>query len=133
MGANESWIRQGRQEHGWFGTGTYGGDCAGGCEPGVPGTFYGRLGAVVLGAVEASPRPASRRALAGMTGRTIKTLHQAILSWPGMDTLGTATFRERCLPTCTSDEAVGLLRHSVGMTEWARIPDETREASRMLA
>ena len=83
MGANGSWTCQERREHGWFGTETCGGDCAGGCEPGVPGTFCGRLAAVVLGAVEAQPRPAARRALAGMTGRTIKTLHQAMLSWPG--------------------------------------------------
>lgn len=133
MGANESWICQGRQEHGWFGTGTCDGDCAGGCESGVPGTFYGRLDAVVLSAIEASPRPAARRALAGMTGRTIKTLHQAMLCWLGMGTLGTAAFRERYLPTGTSDEAAGLLRHSVGMTEWARTSDEMREGSRMLA
>ena len=133
MGANESWICQGRREHGWFGTETRGDDCAGGCEPGVLGTFYGRLDAVVLGAIETSPCPAARCALAGMTGRTIKTLHQAMLSWPGMGTLGTAAFRERYLPSGTSDEAGSLLRHSIGVTEWARAPDEMREGSRMLA
>ena len=133
MGADERWMRQGRQEHGCFGTGTCGGDCAGGCEPGVPSTFCGRLDAVILGIIEASPRPAARRALAGMTGRTIETLHQAVLSWPGMGALGTATSPVRYLPTRTSDEATGLLRHSAGMAEWAHTPDGMREGSRMLA
>ena len=112
-GINDHWIYQGRQSHGWFGTGTAPKDIdspAGTNELFRPSNAGERVDAAAHVLVASVPR--TERGLwsyaASDAGRD--RLKTAVAAWYGASTLGRDAFRSQFLNPHTSDETVDRLR-----------------------
>lgn len=115
MPASESWVHQGRQEHGEFGHGTSPKDDKGGGSAEPPKLFQPenasqRVTYVASSIVGHAPRSQRSRWEASAGRATLADLKTAMAAWYGSAGLSWDTFRDRFLDPMTGDEVVDKLR-----------------------
>jgi hypothetical protein len=137
MPANDSWMYQGRDEKGRFGTGTSphsgetdssaasSGTGGTGMLPGMQAVIYG-----AVGHLSAAERP---RYTDHLDHDGLLRLRESLLAWSRAGTLDRDTFRERFLGGAGTDEVVDHLRKAAAGTARATTPDQQRDASGELA
>ncbi len=134
MPANDSWIYQGRDEKGRFGSGTSpgSGDAATGSGSGREGAptpaqaiAYGAVGHL---SPAARPQYATHLDQGGLS-----RLSESLVAWGRVASLDRDTFRERFLGGVGSDDAVDHLRNAAAAVTKASTPEQQRDASGELA
>ncbi len=134
MPANDSWIYQGRDEKGRFGSGTS--PDSGEIGSGAGGNGRGmlpRAQAIIYGAV-GHLSPAERQQYsAHLDQGGLSPLTQSLLAWSRAASLDRDTFRERYLGGTGSDDVVDHLRKAAEGLLGATTPEQQRDASGELA
>ncbi len=134
MPANASWIYQGRDEKGRFGSGTSPGtgDVAAGSGAGGRG-MPTPAQAIVYGAV-GHLSPAERQQFATHLDQGgLSRLSESLVAWSRAASLDRDTFRERYLGGAGSDDAVDHLRNAAADVTKATTSEQQRDASGELA
>ncbi len=123
MVANESWIYQGRQGHGYFGTGTSPRDDDGDNHAEPNNLFYPanagqRVDYVSSSLIAHAPRNDRGRWNCAVSDSARANLKTAVAAWYGARSLSRDAFRTQLLDPYTSDEVVDRLRSAAkGMVE----------------
>lgn len=143
MVANQGWMFQGRQQHGWFGTGTgphidpSGGDAP---DPATdadallrPANAGARMDYAAASIVAHVPRAARSRWTAADTPTTRTSLKAALAVWYGARSLSRDDFREQFLNPGTSDALTDRLRAAALATVNARSYADLNRAATLLA
>ena len=135
-----SWAYQGRQAHGWFGTGTKPkpDDEPSERDPTDAALFAPRnLGARIDYAARATigfaDRQDRRHAALNPDPTVLALLRNAVTAWYGARALSRDTFRERFLDPYTSDETVDRLRAAARLAAEARSHAELGQSGAELA
>jgi hypothetical protein len=137
MPANDSWIYQGRDEKGRFGTGTS-------PQSGSTGTASGsasdrgnnllpRIQAVVYGAVGHLSSPERPQYSAHLDRSGVSQLSDSLEAWGRAASLDRDTFRDRYLGGVGSDAMVDHLRKAAEEAAKAVTPEQQRDAADELA
>jgi len=97
--ADATWIYQGRQEHGWFGSGTAPKDAAAE-KPGAatPSSLAERVLWVAYGAIAEMPREQRARFERQLGMEALKSLTQAMPAWVRSAGLDAESFRQHFFP-----------------------------------
>jgi hypothetical protein len=96
--ANATWIYQGRQAHGWFGSGTAPKDAAPEKPGNTPFNLANRVRWVAHGAVAEMPRAQRARFEARLGQGALKSLTEAMSAWVRSAGLDAESFRAHFLP-----------------------------------
>lgn len=137
MSVNDHWMYQGRQSHGWFGTGTApkdgDDDAAGANELFSPSNASERVDAAAHLIIASAPRNERGRWSYAASDAGRDRLKTAVAAWYGASAMSRDVFRTQFLNPYTSDETVDRLRHAAqGLIE-ARSYDDLGEASSKLS
>ncbi len=132
MGANESWICQGRQYHGWFGTGTCD-DHEGGGRRADLGDAEERIRAVARGAVASLPNAQRTRFARQLDQKGLARLAKLMAAWAGGSHLDKSGFAERFFGRAGDDAVVEKLRSAALGADTAKTHADLRDAASSLA
>ncbi len=139
MMANESWVYQGRQGHGYFGTGTAPKDdddsdsAAGANDLFRPVNAGQRVDYVASSLIMHVPRNDRGRWNSAVSDDARANLKTAVAAWYGARSLSRDAFRSQFLAPYTSDEVIDRLRSAAkGMVE-GRTQDDLAKAGDDLA
>ena len=136
--AGESWVYQGRQSHGWFGTGTAPKDDDPAGRQAPDGLFdpantsqrAAYVAASIIGQVSRADRS---RWIAALPDTLADDLGTAATAWNGAARVSRDAFRARFLLPGTSDETVDRLRRAAWGIVDGRTPDALAKAGEDLA
>ena len=134
MTDNSSWVYQGRQQHGWFGTGT---SPTGGAPPSaaagwLPPLTLGERLKYVLGGVFARVPSRDRPRWSSVLASSA-SLERAVQAWSDASGLGRDAFRSRLLDHYANDETVDQLRRAASGIVKGKTYDDLSTASDSLA
>jgi hypothetical protein len=127
MSVNDDWMYQGRQSHGWFGTGTApkdGDDAAGADELFRPSNASERVDAAAHFIIADVPRNERSRWNYAASDAGRDRLKTAVAAWYGASAMSRDAFRTQFLDPYTSDETVDRLwRAARGLVEARNFDD----------
>ncbi len=137
MTVNEHWIYQGRQSHGWFGTGTApkdeNSDTPTGANPLFKPVNAGQRVDYAASSIIHVPRNERGRWNSAVSDSARDRLKTAVAAWYGASALSRDAFRAQFLDPYTSNETVDSLRSAAqGMIE-GRTYDDLAKAGKDLA
>jgi hypothetical protein len=131
-----SWEDQGRQQHGWFGSGTAPQQFEDTSDPGAmfgPGGLAARIQAVGRGAIGALPAKLRAPAAAQQDAGNLARLTEAMTAWAGGTGLSASAFAERFFGR-TADDPVARTLHGAALdVGLATSHAELREAAEKVA
>jgi hypothetical protein len=137
MSVNDHWMYQGRQSHGWFGTGTApkdgDDDVAGTNELFRPSNASERVDAAAHLIIASVPRNERGRWSYAASDAGRDRLKTAVAAWYGASAMSRDAFRTQFLNPYTSDETVDRLRGAARSLIEARSYDDLGEASSKLS
>ncbi len=132
-----SWEDQGRQEHGWFGSGTAPKTDQEGGSPGTglfgTGGLDRRIQAVIYGATGALPASARRHPSAQPSGAGFERLTGLMKVWGRGARMGMASFAEHFFGRAADDPVAARLHNAAMTANLAQSHAELREAANDLA
>lgn len=131
-----SWQDQGRQGHGWFGSGTASAqrdDRAGDAKRFEPGGLQLRIAAIAYGAIASLPPALRRRAEARLGAAGLSRLTEVMTAWVLANRLDQASFAEHFLGRSADDPVAANLRSAAQGADMATTHAELRDAAGHLA
>ncbi len=137
MPANDSWIYQGRDEKGRFGSGTSppsgSADTGSGSASNRGNNLLPRIQAVIYGAVGHLSPPERPQYSAHLDRSGVSQLSDSLEAWGRTASLDRDTFRDRYLGGIGSDAVVDHLRKAAEEAAKAMTPEQQRDAADELA
>ena len=131
MGEHDGWRWQGRQYHGWFGSGTKPHEA--GDRTDAVGTLAQRIATLPLTVVAALPPSKRHHRAARFDAKAAGDLVRAVSGWVSATGLGEAEFAGRCFGTGPDRPGIGRFRNAASTLATAATFGEMREAADSVA